>query len=92
MLTGLHHTGIVVEDIEQMVRFYTEDLGMRVLLELDSVAPPEGNHTGIPGARRKRYVDKLGLSDYDAGVLTGSRDVADFFEAVLRWLAERMST
>lgn len=53
MITGMHHTGIVVEDLQRMVRFYAEDLGLRVLSELDSVAPPEGNHTGIPSARRK---------------------------------------
>ncbi len=53
MITGLHHTGIVVLDLPSMVRFYSEDLGLQVLLELDSVAPPEGNHTGIQGARRQ---------------------------------------
>ena len=35
-----------------MVEFYTRDLGLDVLRRVDSVAPPEGNHTGIPGARR----------------------------------------
>ncbi|MEM7308544.1 MAG: Asp-tRNA(Asn)/Glu-tRNA(Gln) amidotransferase subunit GatB [Planctomycetota bacterium] len=34
-----------------------------------------------PEARRTRYVDELGLSEYDAGVLTGDPAVADFFEA-----------
>ena len=37
-----------------------------------------------PAARRARYVDQLGLSAYDAGVLTGARDVSDFFEATTR--------
>ena len=53
MTSGFHHTGIVVHDLEEMVRFYTEDLGLKVLLELDSIAPPEGDHTGVPGARRR---------------------------------------
>ena len=35
-------------------------------------------------ARRHRYVGELGLSDYDAGVLTASRAVADFFESTAR--------
>jgi aspartyl-tRNA(Asn)/glutamyl-tRNA(Gln) amidotransferase subunit B len=38
----------------------------------------------LPAARRARYVRELGLSPYDAGVLTAGRDVADFFEAVAR--------
>lgn len=38
----------------------------------------------LPAARRARYIEELGLSDYDAGVLTADRDVSDFFEAVAR--------
>ena len=53
LCNSLHHTGVVVANLEQMVRFYTEQLGMQVRLELDSIAPPTGNHTGIPRARRK---------------------------------------
>src|SRR5690625_176675 len=35
----------------------------------------------LPDARKKRYVKELGLSEYDAGVLTDSKQMADFFEA-----------
>jgi aspartyl-tRNA(Asn)/glutamyl-tRNA(Gln) amidotransferase subunit B len=38
----------------------------------------------LPAARRRRYQEELGLSAYDAGVLTGAREIADFFEAVAR--------
>jgi len=38
----------------------------------------------LPAARRKRYTSELGLSEYDAGVMTSERDVADYFEAVAR--------
>jgi len=37
----------------------------------------------LPAARRARYVADLGLSPYDAGVLTASREMADFFEAAV---------
>ncbi|MFK8015171.1 MAG: Asp-tRNA(Asn)/Glu-tRNA(Gln) amidotransferase subunit GatB [Gammaproteobacteria bacterium] len=37
----------------------------------------------LPQARRERYVDAHGLSPYDASVLTASRELADYFEAVL---------
>ena len=53
MITGFHHTGVVVRDLPAMVAFYTDVIGLQVLGEVDSVAPPEGNHTGIPNARRK---------------------------------------
>lgn len=37
----------------------------------------------LPAARRSRLQD-LGLSDYDAGVITSSRAMADFFDAALK--------
>jgi aspartyl-tRNA(Asn)/glutamyl-tRNA(Gln) amidotransferase subunit B len=37
----------------------------------------------LPASRRARYVADLGLSPYDAGVLTASREMADFFEAAV---------
>ena len=35
----------------------------------------------LPDARKQRYVEELGLSAYDAHVLTLSKEMADFFEA-----------
>ncbi|HUW64820.1 MAG TPA: Asp-tRNA(Asn)/Glu-tRNA(Gln) amidotransferase subunit GatB [Spirochaetia bacterium] len=37
----------------------------------------------LPEARAARYVEKLGLSAYDAGVLTAEKSLADYFEACL---------
>lgn len=37
----------------------------------------------LPEAKRQRYVADFGLSDYDAAFLTGSRAMAEYFEAVL---------
>ena len=37
----------------------------------------------LPLGRQMRYVREYGLSDYDAGVLTGERATADFFEAAV---------
>ncbi|OFE12646.1 aspartyl/glutamyl-tRNA amidotransferase subunit B [Pseudohongiella acticola] len=36
----------------------------------------------LPGARCQRFVSQYGLSEYDADVLTSSRDMAEYFEAV----------
>lgn len=52
MITGFHHTGIVVQDLPAMVRFYTEELGLDVLKRLESSAGEGGDHTGVPGAVR----------------------------------------
>ena len=56
MVTGFDHSGFVVRDMEKMVDFYRDVLGLTVMREVDSVAPPEGDHTGIPGAHRTLVV------------------------------------
>ena len=38
----------------------------------------------LPDARKARFVADLGLSPYDAGVLTAEREIADYFEAVAK--------
>ncbi len=61
MVTGFNHSGFVVEDIEAMTAFYCDALGLSVIREVDSVAPPSGDHTGFAGARRKLvFVGKPG--------------------------------
>jgi len=37
----------------------------------------------LPQAKQARYVGELGLSSYDASILTASREMADFFETAL---------
>jgi aspartyl-tRNA(Asn)/glutamyl-tRNA(Gln) amidotransferase subunit B len=37
----------------------------------------------LPDAKRDRFSSEYGLSAYDAGVLTASRELADYFEAVV---------
>lgn len=34
----------------------------------------------LPDERRSRFIENFGLSEYDAGILTSSRELADFFE------------
>jgi aspartyl-tRNA(Asn)/glutamyl-tRNA(Gln) amidotransferase subunit B len=38
----------------------------------------------LPDARRRRLVELFGLPDYDAGQLTQSRGLTDYFEAAVR--------
>jgi aspartyl-tRNA(Asn)/glutamyl-tRNA(Gln) amidotransferase subunit B len=42
-----------------------------------------GSLPELPGDRMKRFMEKLGLSAADAEFLTGSRELADYFEACL---------
>ena len=38
----------------------------------------------LSAAKHKRFMEEYGLSDYDAGVLTAEKALADYFEAVTR--------
>ena len=38
----------------------------------------------LPDAKSARFVSEYGLSDYDAGVLTATREMAEYFETVAR--------
>jgi len=38
----------------------------------------------LPAVRKRRFVGEYGLPEYDAGVLTGSKAMADYFEACVR--------
>ena len=51
----------------------------RSLVERERSTLPE-----MPAARRARYRSELGLSAYDAGVLTAERALADWFETAAR--------
>ena len=43
----------------------------------------------LPWQKRDRFMDEYGLSEYDAGVLSTSRAVADYFETVAAGLGDK---
>jgi aspartyl-tRNA(Asn)/glutamyl-tRNA(Gln) amidotransferase subunit B len=43
----------------------------------------------LPDQKKRRFVDGVGLSPYDAGVLVAERESAEFYEAVLAALADK---
>ncbi len=38
----------------------------------------------LPDARKDRFVEELGLPEYDAAILTASRDLANYFESAVK--------
>ena len=69
------------ESAEDYMYFPEPDL---VLMEPEApwVEEIRGALPELPWAREERFTAEYGLSAYDAGVLTESREVADYFEAV----------
>ncbi|MFP3355542.1 Asp-tRNA(Asn)/Glu-tRNA(Gln) amidotransferase GatCAB subunit B, partial [Pseudoalteromonas sp. SIMBA_153] len=43
----------------------------------------------LPVSRRARFEEALGLSEYDARILTGSRQIADYFEDVVAEIGQQ---
>ncbi len=46
----------------------------------------------LPDVKKRRYIETLGLSDYDATVLTSSKDVSNFFEKLIQKHSVKLST
>ncbi|MDO8734573.1 MAG: Asp-tRNA(Asn)/Glu-tRNA(Gln) amidotransferase subunit GatB [Elusimicrobiota bacterium] len=46
------------------------------------------NLVELPSVRKKRFIKKFGFSDYDAGVLTSEKSLADYFESVVNIVNE----
>ncbi len=42
----------------------------------------------LPDAKKQRFMQAFGLSDYDAAILTGDRDLANYFETVVKTAGE----
>jgi len=64
-------------------RYFPDPDLLPVELDDDFIEAVRKTLPELPDARKARFVSEHGLSDYDAGVLTASRELADYFEAVV---------
>jgi len=69
------------EDAHDYRYFPDPDL-LPLILTPEYVAKIRAGLPELPDARKARYVERFGLSPYDAGVLVAEKDTAEFFEAV----------
>ncbi len=65
-------------------RYFPEPDLMPVVLEEHQVAELRDSLPELPAAKKARFVSEYGIPEYDAGVLSADRKVADFFEATAR--------
>ncbi len=70
------------EDANDYRYFPDPDL-LPVRIEQHTVDAIKAAMPELPVARRARFEEALGLSEYDTRILTGSRQIADYFEAVV---------
>jgi aspartyl-tRNA(Asn)/glutamyl-tRNA(Gln) amidotransferase subunit B len=70
-------------------RYFPDPDLLPVVIEKDFIEGVRGTLPELPDQKAGRYVEKFGLSAYDAGVLTASREMGDFYEAVLASLKSK---
>lgn len=76
------------EDANDYRYFPDPDL-LPVRIEQHTVDAIKAAMPELPVARRARFEDALGLSEYDARILTGSRTLADYFENVVAEIGQQ---
>ncbi|WP_208560996.1 Asp-tRNA(Asn)/Glu-tRNA(Gln) amidotransferase subunit GatB [Marinilactibacillus kalidii] len=64
-------------------RYFPEPDLPRLVIEDKWVESVRQSLPEMPKARRARYVSELGIPEYDAEVLTASKEMSDFFDGVL---------
>ena len=70
------------EDAHDYRYFPDPDL-LPVVISEDWISRVQAEMPELPEARRQRFIAKLGLSAYDANLLTASQSIAAYFEAVV---------
>jgi aspartyl-tRNA(Asn)/glutamyl-tRNA(Gln) amidotransferase subunit B len=65
-------------------RYFPDPDLLPVVLEPGFIEAVRATLPELPDEKAARFVREHGLSDYDAGVLTASREIAAFYEDVLR--------
>jgi aspartyl-tRNA(Asn)/glutamyl-tRNA(Gln) amidotransferase subunit B len=69
-------------------RYFPEPDLQPVVVSEEKIASVKSEMPKLPWERLEEYTQHLGLSTYDAGVLTEDKEMADFFEAVLQHYAQ----
>lgn len=69
-------------------RYFPEPDLVPVEVSADLLEELKAELPELPLARRRRFVSQYGLPEYDAGVLTAERPLADYFEAMVAAQAE----
>lgn len=64
-------------------RYFPDPDLLPVFIDDDLLESVRASLPELPEAKRQRFESQLGLSHYDASVLTASRDVAEYYESCL---------
>lgn len=64
-------------------RYFPDPDLLPLIITADMIELVKGDMPELPDAKRDRFMSQYGLNDYDARILTGTRALADYYEAVV---------
>ena len=64
-------------------RYFPDPDLLPLVVSADEIERLRQDLPELPDAKKRRFVDELGLGPYDAGVLVAEKETADYFESVL---------
>ena len=65
-------------------RYFPDPDLLPVVIEESFLEEVKASLPELPSEKKQRFIDQFGLSDYDAAILTASRALAEYFEAVVK--------
>jgi aspartyl-tRNA(Asn)/glutamyl-tRNA(Gln) amidotransferase subunit B len=63
-------------------RYFPDPDLLPVVIEAEHIDKVRASLPELPDAKRQRFMAEYALSEYDAGIVTASRDMAEYFETV----------
>lgn len=77
-------TSMRSKEVANDYRYFPEPDLLPVVIDDEYIAAVRAQLPELPDARKARFVEDYSLSNYDAGVLVSSRELAEYFEIVAR--------
>lgn len=75
-------TSMRSKEVANDYRYFPEPDLLPVVIDDEYIAAVKSQLPELPDARKARFIDEYALSNYDAGVLVSSREMAEYYEIV----------
>ena len=77
-------TSMRSKEVANDYRYFPEPDLLPVVIDDDYIAAVKADLPELPDAKKERFSKEYSLSSYDAGVLTATREMAEYFEEVAK--------
>ena len=73
-----------VKETADDYRYFPEPDLVHLVIDDEWLERVKASIPELPDARKKRYIDELGLTEYDASVLVVNKNISDFFDEMVK--------